>query len=91
MFGRSPVCKSMEVYNDFNGNLTNLFYCVKSRPLAFLKELGFLPFNSRHEFNVLRWFFEKDEFDTEYLQEELELEQQNLSPPEYKEIKAILL
>ena len=43
LFGRPPDCKGMEVYNDFNGNLTNLFYCVKNRTLAFLKELGFLP------------------------------------------------
>ena len=33
----------MEVYNDFNSNLTNLFCCVKNRPLALLAELGFLP------------------------------------------------
>ena len=91
MFGRPPDCKGMEVYNDFNGNLTSLFYCVKNRTLAFLKQLGFLPLNSRHEFNVLRRFFEKDEFDTEYLKEELELAQQNLPPPEFEEIKAILL
>ena len=30
----------MEVYNDFNGNLTNLFCCVKNRPMALLAELG---------------------------------------------------
>ena len=87
LFGRPPDCKGMEVYNDFNGNLTSLFYCVKNRTLAFLKQLGFLPLNSRHEFNVLRRFFEKDEFDTEYLKEELELAQQNLPPPEFEEIK----
>lgn len=36
----------MEVYNDFNGNLTNLFCCVKNRTLALLSELGFLPLNT---------------------------------------------
>ena len=30
----------MEVYNDFNSNLTNLFCCVKNRPLALLAELA---------------------------------------------------
>mgnify|MGYP002711797529 CR=1 FL=1 len=39
----------MEVYNDFNGNLTNLFCCVKSRTLALLSELGFLPLNTRDD------------------------------------------
>ena len=43
----------MEVYNDFNGNLTNLFCCVKNRTLALLAELGFLPLNTRDDFNVL--------------------------------------
>ena len=46
-----PGC--MEVYNDFNSNLTNLFCCVKNRPLALLAELGFLPLNTRDDFNVL--------------------------------------
>ena len=31
-----PGC--MEVYNDFNSNLTNLFCCVKNRPLAQLEK-----------------------------------------------------
>ena len=39
----------MEVYNDFNSNLTNLFCCVKNRPLALLAELGFLPLNTRDD------------------------------------------
>ena len=80
----------MEVYNDFNGNLTNLFYCVKTEHWHFSSSWD-PALNSRHEFGVLRRFFEKGEFDTEYLQEELELAQQNLPPPEFEEIKAIML
>lgn len=91
LFGKLPEKKGLEVYNDFNGNLTNLFYCVKSRTLALLKELGFLPLNSRHEFNVLRHFFEKGEFDEAYLQDELELAQRHLPEPEFEELRAILL
>lgn len=59
----------MEVYNDFNGNLTNLFCCVKNRPMALLAELGFLPLNTRDDFNVLYKFFSKGEFTDDYLQE----------------------
>lgn len=44
----------MEVYNDFNGNLTNLFCCVKSRTLALLSELGFLPLNTNHFTRIKR-------------------------------------
>ena len=66
-----PGC--MEVYNDFNSNLTNLFCCVKNRPLALLAELGFLPLNTRDDFNVLYKFLSKGEITDDYLQEEMEL------------------
>ena len=56
----------IEVYNDFNSNLTNLFCCVKNRPMALLAELGFLPLNTRDDFNVLYKFFSKGEFTDDY-------------------------
>ncbi|OLN30068.1 DNA adenine methylase [Desulfosporosinus metallidurans] len=90
LFGRPPDTV-MEVYNDFNSNLANLFFCVKERTLAFLKELGFLPMNSRDEFVVIRKFIDKGEFNRDYLKEELELAQHNLSPIEFEVIKEILL
>lgn len=92
LFGKPPNLKrKLEVYNDYNSNLTNLFYCVKNRTCAFLLELGFLPINSRDEFSMIRTFLEKQEPDTTFLQEELTLAEQNLSPPDYEEIRAILL
>ena len=81
----------MEIYNDYNSNLANLFYCVKNRTGAFLKELGFLPLNSRDEFTVIRNFIEKQEPDTRFLIEELELAEKHLMPPDYEEVKKILL
>lgn len=59
-----PGC--MEVYNDFNSDLTNLFCCVKNRTMALLLELGFLPLNTRDDFNVLYKFFSKEEFTDDY-------------------------
>ena len=92
LFGKPPNLKrKLEVYNDYNSNLANLFYCVKNRTCAFLLELGFLPINSRDEFSMIRTFLEKQEPDTTFLQEELTLADQNLSPPDYEEIRAILL
>lgn len=90
LFGKPPDQRCLEVYNDYNSNLANLFYCVKNRTGSLLRELGFLPINSRDEFTVIRNFLDKQEFDTRFLNEELELAEISLPPPEYEEIKAIL-
>ncbi len=91
LFGKPPDQKCMEVYNDFNSNLACLFYCVKNRTWSFIREAGFLPINSRDEFAVIRDFIDKQEFDIRYLDQELELAEHSLSPPEFEEIKAIML
>ena len=80
LFGKPPD-KCMEVYNDFNSNLANLFYCVRERPMALIKELSFLPLNSRDEFVTLRKFLTMEEFKSEHLSEE----------PEAAEIRDILM
>lgn len=91
LFGKPPDSRGMEVYNDFNSNLANLFYCVKNRPVDFLRELGFLPINSRDEFTIIRDFLDRQEFDPPYLKQELELAERYLPPPDFEEIRAILL
>ena len=80
-----------EVYNDFNSSLTNLFCCVKERPMALLRELGFLPLNARDDFNVLYRFFSRQEFTEDYLAEELELTQVFLEPPQEEMIRRLML
>ena len=90
LFGRRPDT-AMEVYNDFNSDLANLFRCVRDRPMALLKELNFLPLNGRDEFFILKSFLEKEEFTNEYLKEELEIAEQFLTDPELKEIRSLLL
>ncbi|MFT8888393.1 MAG: DNA adenine methylase [Ethanoligenens sp.] len=90
LFGRRPDA-AMEVYNDFNSDLANLFRCVRDQPMAFLKELGFLPLNGRDEFFVLRKFLEQEEFTDAFMHQELELAQRELTPVQFDEIKAILL
>ena len=52
--------------------------------------MNFFPLNGRDEFLVLKKYLEKDEFNNEYLHEELELAQNNLLPPQYEEIKLLL-
>lgn len=72
MLGKKKTDK-FEVYNDFNHNLVNLFRCMRDRPLAFIKELGFYPLNSRDDFNVIRDFFKHEKFNDKYLDEEVNL------------------
>ena len=90
LFGKPPD-KCMEVYNDFNSNLANLFYCVKERPMALLRELSFLPLNSRDEFVTLRKFLTMEEFQSEHLSEELEIATHFLKEPEAEEIRELLM
>ena len=73
LFGKPPDKKCMEVYNDYNSNLANLFYCVKNRTGAFLRELGFIPICSRDEFAVIRNCLDKGGLETSFLEEKLEL------------------
>ncbi len=81
----------IEIYNDFNSNLTNLFCCVKERTMALLRELGFLPLNSRDDFDVLYKFFSRQEFTDDYLEEELELTQVFLDPPHREAVRRLML
>ena len=90
IFGREPG-RCEEIYNDYNGNLVTLFWCVKNRPLALITELNFLPLNSRQEFEVLRKFLREEEFTDAYLREELELCERFFLPPEREELREILL
>lgn len=90
LFGRPPD-GCMEVYNDFNSHLVNLFYCVRERTLALIKELGFLPLNSREEFVQLRKFLSQEEFTDTYLAEELEIADTMLDGTDAEEIKKLLL
>ena len=62
-----------EVYNDYNKNLVNLFRCMRERPMAFIRELGFLTLNARDDFTVIKDFFKKEEFNDRFLSEEMEL------------------
>lgn len=59
-----------EVYNDYNSNLVNLFRCMRDRPMALIRELGFLTLNSREDFNALRAFLAQDDFSDPWLSEE---------------------
>ena len=86
-----PPGNDFEVYNDFDGNLVNLFRCMKKRPLSVIRELGFLTLNSRDDFIVLRRFINQEEFNDKYLEQEMKLTQITLPPLEADEISKLML
>ena len=45
---------------------------MRDRPAELIRELGFLPLNSREEFNAWKKFFEKEEFNDQHVSQELE-------------------
>ena len=90
LFGREPQKGVEEIYNDYNSDLVNLFLCVKSRTMAFCKELAWLPFNSRVSFEVLQNFLEQKEPGNRFLQEELEICDEFFPSKEAESLKEIL-
>ena len=83
LFAKKP--EPFEVYNDYNSDLTNLFCVVKYQPLAFLKELGFLPFNSRQEFMLLMDWLKQRDYSIPYYQQEMKLAKRYLPELELQE------
>lgn len=84
-----PTPDKFEVLNDYNHNLVNLFRCMRDRPMAFIRELGFLTLNARDDFAVLKRFFQKEEFCDDFLEEEMELTNILLPEPEAKELREL--
>lgn len=63
----------LDIYNDFNNDLTNLFLCIRDKPLVLLRELGFLPFHSRAEFDMVKKLVSHEKSFAEIIDEELEV------------------
>ena len=67
-----PSCPGrLDIYNDLNTELSNLFLCVKERSNALLRELGFLPIHSREVFEFYRDFAAHKEVTLRNIREEL--------------------
>lgn len=82
-----PRIDSFEVYNDFDGNLVNLFRVMKSRPMALIRELGFCTLNARADFNAIRDFFKgKAPAPTSMVEDESALTTIMLPPPTAQEL-----
>lgn len=51
-----PKKGRLDIYNDLNSDLSNLFVCIRDKCLALLRELKLLPIHSRAEFDFLKDF-----------------------------------
>ncbi|MEG0165560.1 DNA adenine methylase [Anaerorhabdus sp.] len=89
LFARKKTDK-VEVYNDFNKHLVNLFQVVKERPFEFLHELDVYNLNSRHEFSCLYKFLNNERIPYTYLNENIALAKEMLPPLEEKEFVDLL-
>ena len=69
LFGKPP--DKFEVYNDFNNDLSNMFSVVRDQPLAFIQELGYLPENGRHIFQLYKDIISKQRIEDKYLEDEM--------------------
>ena len=54
-----PPGNDFEVYNDFNGLLTNLYRCVREKPNELIDALYFV-LNSREDFNIVKETLARD-------------------------------
>lgn len=88
MLGREP-CK-FEVYNDIDGELVNLFRCVRNRPAELLLELGLLPLNSRSEFQRWLHFATGDDEVVTHLPDQIEVIDRLIPKAWAEEMKAAL-
>ena len=80
----------VEVYNDYNSDLVNLFRCARDRPMALARELNFLPLHSRDDFNLLADFLAQKEPEDLFLKEELQIVDEFIPPTDGAALKSLL-
>ncbi|NBI65959.1 DNA adenine methylase [Pseudoflavonifractor sp. 60] len=64
--------KRLDIYNDADSDLVNLFFCVKELLSPLMKELGFLPIQSREAFEIYKAFLEHQDISMLNIQAELD-------------------
>ena len=88
LFAKDP--EPFEVYNDYNSNLTNLFFVVKYKYLQFLEELGFFPLNSKTEFEWILQFIRREDFSLPFAETEIQTAARHLKELELAEYHEML-
>lgn len=90
LLGQPRELGRLEVYNDYDQNLTNLFLCVRDRPLALTRELGFLPLHSEAEFKALKRLLDRGMPIPDFTGAELEAAEACLTEEQYAQAREIL-
>ena len=90
LLGMQPKVSRMDIYNDFNCNLVNLFLCARECTIQLLQELKFLPLHSRAEFELLREFLKHKPLWRQRINEEQNAVQACFSGEEREELLQIL-
>lgn len=91
LLGLSPKAGRLDVYNDFDSELTNLFLCVRDRLLALTEELKIFPIQSEAEYAMLRDMLKRRQPIPDFTQDELRAARSILSPEQYQEVREILV
>lgn len=66
-----PNAGRLDIYNDLDSELVNLFLCVKEKSNVLMREMGFLPIHSRREFEFYRDFVSHKDITLSNIYEEL--------------------
>ncbi|MDE7220353.1 MAG: DNA adenine methylase [Oscillospiraceae bacterium] len=86
-----PMCLGrMEVYNDYDSDLTNLFLCIRDRTIELLNELGFFPLHSEEEFLILLKILRRETMLPDFTESELAVAKAVLTGIQYEQVEKIL-
>ena len=81
----------MEVYKRFQRRPDQSVLLCQKQNHGAPSGACFLPLNTRDDFNVLYKFFSREEFTDDYLDEEMELTERYLEPPDAETIRRMML
>ena len=73
LLGLPPDPSRLDIYNDLDKELSNLFLCAKEKPNTLLRELKFLPIHSRAVFELYKRFVAHEDTYRQNVLEELAL------------------
>lgn len=89
LLGRPRAKGRIEVYNDYDTDLSNLFLCVRDKLAALLQELKYLPLHSEAEFYAFRRALAHEGM-PDFTEDEIAITRVLLTPEQYAAAEEIL-